>query len=147
MPIKFLFPVLFSLASLTGAVSAQQFEDFGTYEVHYSAMNTSLLSPEVARAYDIQRSGNRAMLNITILDKSGDGWPEPISARVEASAINLTGQRRAIELREIRDQGAIYYIGTFRITNEENMNFRVTVQPAGDLRPREFSFRQMFYVL
>ena len=67
--------------------------------------------------------------------------------RVVASATNLTGQRREIELREINDQGAIYYIGTFRIHNEETLNFAIEVSPEGHSgAPYEFAFRQQFFV-
>jgi len=139
-----LFAVL--ILGMVAPLAAQQAEDFGDFEVHYSTLNTNMLSPEVARAYGIQRSGNRAMLNITVLDKNDTGLNTAMTARVSAEATNLTGQRRVIELEEIRDQDAIYYIGTFRIHNEETLNFRVSVQPEGSPRPREFSFRQQFYV-
>jgi len=130
---------------LSAPLVAQQAETFGPFEAHYSAINTSQLSPTVARAYDIQRSSNRAMLNIAVL-RSGDPEAEPVSAIVTAQTVNLTGQRRVIEMREIRDQGAIYSIGTFRITNEEIITFRVTVQPEGRAAPYEFTFQQKFYV-
>jgi hypothetical protein len=58
---------------------------------------------------------------------------------------NLAGQRRDLDLQEIRDQEAIYYIATFRFHNEENLNFRVSVQPEGQGRSHEFSFRQQLY--
>lgn len=137
---------LILIGLLLGApLAAQQAETFGPFEVHYSAINTSQLSPTVARAYDIQRSGNRAMLNIAVL-RSGDPEDEPVSATVTAQTVNLTGQRRNIEMREIRDQGAIYSIGTFRISNEEIITFRVSVQPEGHAAPYEFTFQQKFYV-
>jgi len=126
-------------------LAAQQAESFGPYEAHYSAINTSQLSPTVARAYDIQRSSNQAMLNIAVL-RTGEPEDEPVSATVTAEAVNLTGQRRVIGMREIRDQGAIYSIGTFRITNEEIITFRVSVQPEGRATPYEFTFQQQFYV-
>ena len=116
-----LFAVL--ILGMVAPLAAQQAEDFGDFEVHYSTLNTNMLSPEVARAYGIQRSGNRAMLNITVLDKNDTGLNTAMTARVSAEATNLTGQRRVIELEEIRDQDAIYYIGTFRIHNEENTEF------------------------
>jgi hypothetical protein len=137
---------LILIGLLLGApLAAQQAETFGPFEVHYSAINTSQLSPTVARAYDLQRSSNRAMLNIAVL-RSGDPENEPVSAIVTARTVNLTGQRRDIEMREIRDQGAIYSIGTFRITNEEIITFRVSVQPDGYATPYEFTFQQKFYV-
>ncbi|MEJ2297702.1 MAG: DUF4426 domain-containing protein, partial [Woeseiaceae bacterium] len=41
--------------------------DIGDYVVHFSAQTTDQLSPEIARAYNILRSKNRAMLNVSII--------------------------------------------------------------------------------
>ena len=131
--------------SLAGPVMAQQMVEAGNFEIHYNTFNTSLLTPEVARAYEIQRSGNRALLNIAVLEPAAEGLNRPVSARVTASATNLAGQRRVIDMREIRDQDAIYYIGTFRIHNDESLNFTIEVRPEGGGRPHEFSFRQQFF--
>ncbi|QKK01500.1 MAG: DUF4426 domain-containing protein [Pseudomonadota bacterium] len=134
------------LAMLGGPAFAQQSEEFGDWVVHYNAINTNLLPPEVARAYGIQRSGSRALLNIAVLEKHPDALDEPIHASVTASAINLTGQRRDIALREIEDQGAIYYIGTFRIHDEETLTFSIQVKPGRSEQPaREITFRQQFF--
>lgn len=129
---------------LAGPALAQQAETFGSYRVHYNALNTNLLTPDVAQAYGIQRAGTRAMLNITVLDTTTN---EAVKATITAGATNLTGQRRDIQLREISDQGAIYYIGTFRIANQETLNFAIDVSPEGHSEaPYEFSFRQQFFV-
>jgi hypothetical protein len=141
--LKWLVPILGLLVSLPSM--AQQAEDFGDYLIHYNTMNTSMLSPEVASAYGIQRSGTRALLNIAVLKKQADELNTPVTARVSATATNLAGQRRDLDMQEIRDQDAIYYIGTFRFHNEEHLNFRVTVQPEGQGRSHEFSFRHQFY--
>lgn len=123
--------------------SAQQAETFGRYEVHYNTLNTNLLTPEIARSYGIQRATTQAMLNVTVLDTETD---EAISARVTATATNLTGQRRTLEMREIRDQGAIYYISVFRVHDEESLNFRVEVQPEERSgAPFNLAFRQQFF--
>lgn len=140
---------LVSLLALAAApASAQQFEDIGDYRVHYNTLNTNLLPPEVARAYGVRRSANRAMLNIAVLRKadSENQMDTPVRAEVSAHAMNLTGQRRDIELQEVREEEAVYYIGTFRVANEETMNFTVSVRPLdGDQPPREFTFRQQFF--
>ena len=125
---------------------AQQAEEFGQHVVHYNTMNTNMLSPEVASAYGIQRSGTRGLLNIAVLKKEEDGLNTPVTARVSATATNLAGQRRDLEMQEIQDQDAIYYVATFRFHNEEYLNFQVSVQPEGRDRRHEFSFRQQFYV-
>jgi len=135
---------LFLLAAAAAfPAKAQQSQNFGDYEVHYNTINTNVLTPDVASAYGIQRAGTQAMLNVTVLRK---GDREPVDAQVTATATNLTGQRREIELREIKDQGAIYYIGQFRIRDEERLNFNLQVQPdSHDGAPFEFTFRQQFY--
>ncbi|MEJ8569819.1 DUF4426 domain-containing protein [Elongatibacter sediminis] len=127
------------------ASQAQQFEGFGNYEVHYNVLNSDQIPATVAQGYGIQRSANRALLNITILDTSGE-TPTPIHARVSASAVNLTGQRREIELREISDSDdAVYYIGLLPVHNMETYNFTVNVQVEGEADPFVVSFRQQFF--
>ena len=39
----------------------------GEHVVHFSALGTDQLPPEIARAYNIVRSKNRAMLNVSVL--------------------------------------------------------------------------------
>jgi hypothetical protein len=135
--------------ALASQASAQQAEEFGDYTVHYNTMSTSLLPPEVARAHDIQRSSSRALLNVAVLKKSeteGD-MPTPVTAEVTGSAVNMTGQRRNIRMREVTEQDAIYYIGTFRIHDEETLDFTVRVTPAhSDQAPNEIRFRQQFFI-
>jgi len=135
--------MLILTASLAFPAAAQQSEQFGDYEVHYNTLNTNMLSPEIASVYGIQRAGTQAMLNITVLDKESR---EPMEAEVSATATNLTGQRRDIEMRRVSDQDAIYYIGQFRIHDEETLNFNVEIQPEGHQdSPYTLTFRQRFY--
>jgi hypothetical protein len=133
-----------SLAAVVALpADAQQSETFGNYEVHYNTLNSNMLSPEIASAYGIQRSGTQAILNVTVLNTE---TREAVEASIDVTATNLTGQRRDIELRRINDQGAIYYIGQFRIHDEETLNFDVRVLPAGsDDDPYRLTFRQQFY--
>lgn len=139
----FAITALFSIALLAPGheAVAQQARTFGDYEVHFNTMNTNLLTPEVASAYGIQRAGTRALLNITVLDQG-----EPTHAGVAVTATNLTGQRRTIEMKEINDQGAIYYIGQFRIHDEEMLDFSASINPEGhDGQAFELTFRQQFF--
>jgi len=136
------------LAVCAPAISwAQQAEDIGTHWVHYSAINTSQLTPQVASAFGIERSAARALLNLAVLRKNDDGVDRAVRAQIRVQAVNLAGQRRNLEVREVVEQDAIYYIGTFRIHNEERITFRVSVQPQDlDGPAREFSFQQQFFV-
>ena len=139
---------LFALAALclATAAQAQQSQDFGEYVVHYNALNTNLIQPEVAQAYGIVRSPSRALLNVTVLKKVMDTPGTPVSAAITASGTNLTGQRRDIELREIKEPGgAVYYVGQFPVHNLETYLFDVTVAIEGEAQPLEVRFKQQFY--
>lgn len=126
---------------------AQQSESFGDYKVHYNVINADMIPAQVAQGYGIKRSANRALVNIAVMNTHGDGeYGTAIEAQVTASAINLTGQRRTIEMREIKEpDDAIYYIGELPIANMETYNFTVNVQIEGEPEPLELSFRHQFY--
>ncbi len=142
-------PMAIVLLMAAWAANAEQSQDIGNHVVHYNTMITSMLPPEVARAYGIQRSASRALLNVAILEKSPSDTEmnTPVTGEVTATAVNLAGQRRNISMREITDQDAIYYIGTFRTHDGETLDFTVRVTPSHSNQPAsEISFRQEFYV-
>ena len=132
--------------AFTPALMAQQATEIDHYTVHFSAINTSQLPPQVATSYGIQRSSSRALLNVTILDGT-DGNKRPVKANaISASARNLTGQTRSIDLQEINESDeAIYYIGEFRVNNMETFDFTVTANVDDRVEPLELKFRQQFY--
>jgi len=101
--------ILLVLLTLSDTSEAQQSQDFGDYVVHYNALNTNFIPPQVAKGYGIHRSSSRALLNITVLKKVMDTPGTAVKANVTASGTNLTGQRREIDIREIKEaEGAIY---------------------------------------
>ncbi len=136
------------LVMLAGDCLAQQSQEFGKYSVHYNVINSNHIPAQVAQGYGITRSPNRALVNITVMDNSqGEaGVGMPVRAAVTTSAINLTGQRRDVEMREIvESEEAIYYIGLLPIHNMETYKFNVKVKPEGEQKPFDLSFRQQFY--
>jgi hypothetical protein len=124
---------------------AATFEAFGHYVVHFNAQLTTRLTPDVARGLDIQRSDDRAMLNISVIDRSVDGAPAPVTAEVEVRATNLVGQTKEMRFRELREGDAIYYLGEFPVADEEIVNFDISVRPEDMDAPHQFSFQQQFY--
>jgi hypothetical protein len=141
---KLFCAVLLSAGLLTaGPAAADSALDTGNYVIHYNALSTDLLQPDVAKVYGIQRSKNRAMLNITVVRK-GEGTGETVTAEVAASATNLNGQLRKIDLRKVTDQRAIYYIGEFPVSNGETLDFSVSVKPEGGDQ-RVLEFRKEFF--
>jgi len=117
----------------------------GGYTIHHNALSTDTLTPEIAQAYNIKRSPNRGMISVSVLENRAEGQPKAVPAEIQAVAANLTGQTRNIEVREIREGNAIYYIGDFPVTNEETMNFTLTVKPEGMKQPYTAHFSQQFF--
>ena len=145
-PRRIIIPVLLGISFLfPHPAIAENSKDFGEFVVHFNALATDTLPPQVAREYSITRSRNRGMVNITVLKKVLGSPGQPVHARVEANAVNLVGQGREIGLREVREGNAIYYIGEFRVANEETLKFTVRAQPQGTQEFLEVHFSQDFY--
>lgn len=133
------------LSTATFAVNAEQSKSFGDYTVHFSAFTTDILTPEVARSYRIQRSKNRALLNVSVLKKVMNTSGSPVKARVEATATNLSAQLRELEVRELSEHGAIYYIAETTVNNRETLRYTLKIQPEGEKDTFELDFTQQFY--
>ena len=131
---------------LTGMTAvAEQAQHFGDYTVHYSAFTTDILTPEVAKAYRIQRSKNRALLNVSILKKVMGTTGQPVKATVTGTATNLSAQLRQLDLRELDEHGAIYYIAETPVNHEETLKYSLSILPEGETEPLSVSFDQQFF--
>ncbi len=123
----------------------------GPYTIHYNAIPSTALGADVARHYGIVRSAGRGLLNIAVLrdsdaedDGDSDGQAAAITAKIQAWSHSLVGQRNEIALREVRDQGAIYYIGQFRIRGDEHLRFELQVRPDGARQAIPVRFENRF---
>ncbi|MWJ27811.1 DUF4426 domain-containing protein [Halomonas sp. ZH2S] len=125
---------------------AQQYTQVGDYEIHYSAVNTSFLTPEVAQANNIQRSQGIALLNVSVLETQPDGSSRPVSASVQGSVSGLTDTPRNLAFRTVHDGDSTYQLATFRIQEDEPMRFDLDVRYDRNQAPAEVSFIQRFYL-
>ncbi|SHF31506.1 protein of unknown function [Modicisalibacter ilicicola DSM 19980] len=135
---------LLLLASLPAG--AEQLERIGDYQIHYSAVNTSFLTPEVAAAYDIQRSKMMALLSVSVLEHQPDGTMRPVQASVDGQVGNLAGQTTPLSFRSVREDGAIYQLAVFRIQRDEPMRFELDVRYDRNEEPAQVAFIQRFFV-
>ncbi len=143
---RFVAIILGLLLGISSASTfAEQSKDFGDYTIHYSAFTTDILSPDIANAYNITRSKNRAMLTISILKKVMETSVKPVKAAIETSATNLSAQLKIIEMRELSEQGAVYYIAELPVAHRETLKFNIAVTPEGDEHTYRFSFDQQFF--
>ena len=126
----------------TAEPAGESMKNIGEHIVHFSSQSTDELGPEIARAYNIVRSKNRAMLTVSVV-READSVSVP--ADVTVKTVNLTGQLKNVAMRMIEDQEAIYYIGETPVANRETLIFDITVTPEGAAGPSEVRFKREFY--
>lgn len=116
--------------------------DIGDHIVHFSAQSTDQLSPDVARAYGIVRSKNRAMLNVSVIK---EGTTVAVPADITVRTVNLAGQLKNVTMRKIQEQEAIYYIGETAVANHETLVFNISITPEGTMEASDVRFTREFY--
>jgi hypothetical protein len=127
------------------AASAEE-QTFGDYTVHYQAVNSTFLTPEIAAQYDIVRSERRAFLNVAVLRNEEDGSTTPVTATLNGTKHNLLQQSAAIEFEQIREGEAIYYIGQFDFSDREVLRFTLEVHPEGQEGAHTIEWSTQLYV-
>jgi hypothetical protein len=116
------------------------------FEVHYNALSTSFLTPEVSKNYQIGRSNTKGMINIAVLKQIEGSVSEPVEADIIIDVQNVYGQNKDVELRKIKENdGAIYYIGTFSVSSREIVKFKAQVKPSNSEAVINIDFDQEFY--
>jgi hypothetical protein len=124
--------------------SEATYQDFGDFQVHYNAVRTDELGVEIARAYGIERSGNRVLLNVALLAKAADGKTTPVDGTVTATAYNLNGQLKDLKMRRIQEGTAIYFIGEVGISGTEILVFDIDATPRGGAGRYSVQFKREF---
>jgi len=137
-----MLPVAFGTGS---ALAAPQSKTFNDYTIHFNAFTSDTLQPNVAKAYKIKRSKNRALLTISVIKKSLSPTGMPVKAHITAKAINLTGQLKDLQIREIQEGPAIYYLSELRVADKEVLDITIQVQPEDKSGPYQLKLRQKFY--
>ncbi|MDH5325440.1 MAG: DUF4426 domain-containing protein [Gammaproteobacteria bacterium] len=130
---------------LCAPATAGTSQTFGDYTIHYSAFTSDLLQPNMAKMYKIVRSKNRAILSISIQKKALTPVGTPVKANVKVEATNLTGQLKNINIREVDEGAAVYYISEFHVAHEEILDFTLTATAKEFEKPLVVKFRQQFY--
>jgi uncharacterized protein DUF4426 len=121
-------------------VQAEQKVVFSDYEVHYILLPTTFLKADIADKYNLRRSKDRALVNVSVLDLQG----APVRANVRGSSENLLGQRQNLTFDEVIEGEAIYYLALLRYADEEFQRVALNVVlPNGELA--EIKFQQKMY--
>ena len=122
---------------------------FGDFEVLYNVFPSTDLRPDMATHYQLVRGGDQAIVNISIRNHANGG--NIAQAAVVSGTYSDLIQPKKLEFREIREEGAVYYIAQLRFTDRETLRFDITVQPtvAGPApigSPFKISLTRQFFI-
>jgi len=132
------------LCSVAALAHAEISQKFGDLEVHYNALTTDELQPDVARTYKIERSKTRGLVTLSVLRKNKLGALTPVPAKLAIYVTNLTQQLANVDMREVKEGTAIYYLGEFRVAPPDTLKFTATIEVAGEPK-HEMTFDQQFF--
>ena len=133
------------LSILTSAQAENSTKERG-FSIHHNAVPASMLTPEIATRYKVVRSKYRGLLTVSVIKDVEGTTGEAVTARIEAKSTSLIGRTENLELREVTEGDAVYYLATFPITDQDLLKFELNVTPAGETRPITARFTQQFFI-
>ncbi len=143
-----MFRTLIFILTLTFGITsntyAEQKQTVGNFDIHYIALSSTFLTPNVATTYGIQRSTYTGIVNVSVLDTSQENTPS-IPIEISGIANNLLDARIELAFKEIREGKAIYYIAEVPYRDDQEINFQLSIK-AGNRLNTQLAFKQKFYV-
>lgn len=126
-------------------VHAASNQDFGDIQIHWSVLPSTFLSPEVAKANNLQRSKGIGIINIAIMKENDDGTMSPMGGQVEGKVSNDIQQVRFLAFRRVQEGDAVYFIAEYQYSSGELMTFNVTARPTGEQRDLPVRFAHTLF--
>lgn len=136
--------LLLALA-LVGVPSTAQVQvtERGVYTLRANAIPSDRLPNSTASTHGIEPAADRAVLNVVVLERRG-GQDRTVPARIDATRQNLLGQVEPIEMRAVRENDRVSYLGTFTFGPLRNQRFTVTATPDGSSESLTVEFDERF---
>ncbi|WP_434950880.1 DUF4426 domain-containing protein [Shewanella sp. HL-SH4] len=138
------FALIMSLMLLIAPAQAEQKQQVGNFDIHYMALNSTFITPTIAKTYGIERSRYNGIINIAVLDTSQGGNPA-VAVEISGIANNLLDAKMELNFKEIREGDAIYYIAQVPYRDDQEINFSIAIKHAKKLNT-SLKFKQKFYV-
>lgn len=133
--------MLLSLAGLIPSqAQAEQKQVLGNWDVHYIALNSTFLTPDVAKQYGIVRSKFNGLINISVLNRK-DQVAQSVILTGEAK--NLIGVVKKLTFKEVKEGKAIYYLAVLPFSDREQ--YRMTVNINDGQVQKTLKFQHKFY--
>ncbi|WP_235015364.1 DUF4426 domain-containing protein [Oceanicoccus sp. KOV_DT_Chl] len=119
---------------LSTSLHAENSKVFGDYEVYYNVLNSTFITPEVAKAYQIVRGKNRALVNIAVRKQLDKGMSRAKKSLISGESSDLI-HTKTLDFKEIIEQDAIYYLAELSFNDKELRTFTIKIQPDPNIAP------------
>jgi hypothetical protein len=133
--------LLIAISFVSVNAHAEVKKTLGDWEVHYIALTTTFLTPEIARANNIVRSGKNALVNISVLD--GRSKKAQV-VEMTGTARNLLGTVKQLDFKQVKEGDAIYYLASVPFAHKEVLRFDIDIKQ-GRVN-QNLQFQQTMYV-
>jgi len=84
------------------------------------------------------------MLNVSLLRKNQDGTTTPVDGDVTASAYNLNGQMKDLQMRRVTEGASFYFIGEVAHQRSGDSRVRHRRRPSGQQSKYSVQFKREF---
>lgn len=119
--------------------------DNSEYELHYIALNSTFLDPEIAQRYDLVRSKARGFINVSLLQKFPDGRTKAVMAVVQGKRTNEIQQQQSLNFQQIVEGEAVYYLAQLAFAEGDPIRIDLEVYPSGASQPLLHRFSHTFF--
>lgn len=133
------------LAMAGFSVAAQVHETRrGDLVLRGSTIASDRINPATASRHGIEPSPTRGVLNVVVMRGAKGGT---IAAEVKATSLSLAGVRQDIEMREVRANGRISYMGSYDLLPREVVDFEISARPLrpANSQPLQLKFRDRMW--
>jgi hypothetical protein len=132
-------------ACLSANTTAEQKKTFADYDVYYSVINSTFITPQIAQHYGLTRAKNTALVNIAIRKQLPNAASKAQPSLVSGSSSDLI-HSSALAFKEVVEQDAIYYLAELRFTHKELRTFKIKVQPDPNIAAYTLEFSTTLYI-
>lgn len=92
-----------------------------------STINTSTLPVASLKRYDVEADADKGLLSCVVQKRDDQLEPQNVRARVEAEYHPIGQVPEPIEIRQVREQNLVTYLGTYSIRGESPLQFNVVM--------------------
>lgn len=144
------FFTAFILCGLCATAVAEQKKIFdgpdgSEYELHYMALNSTFLDPEVAKQYGLIRSKAMGLINISLIQVFDDGSRKATKALVQGQVSNEIQQQQSLNFEQVIEGPAAYYLAQTQYSEAKPFRFDIQVFAPGVSEPLLLRFGHTFY--